>query len=181
MKTHRWKVFPFLFVLILTSCTGCDEPIDPTVLPAETQTGKNTFGCYVNNELYVGGFSNLMGPKPLEAIYNNTIQKLKIISIGRIKDKYQQVINIEVFSPVVDSIKYINIGNYESQDIHQYKYYSFNNSGEINITKLDTVNKIVSGRFCFVGKNSDLELKPIGSDSIIVTNGRFDLKLTIKN
>jgi hypothetical protein len=179
MKAIRWKTLPFLFVLILTSCTGCEEP-DPTVLHAETQTGKNTFGCYVNNELYVGGFSNLMGPKPLEAIYNKTVQKLKIISIGRIEDKYQQIINIEVSSPVVDSTLKITQGNFESQDIHQYKLYSFYNSGEIYFTKLDTVSKIVSGRFSFIGKNLDLELKP-GTDSIIVTNGRFDLKLTIIN
>ena len=176
MKPYRWKIFPYLFVLVLSSCTSCNEP-DPTVLPAETQSGKNTFGCYVNKDLYVGGFTNLTGPAPLSAVYNKNTHDLFIISYGVLKNRYQQIISLEIYSPVVDSFKVINNGYYESQDVNQNAYYTFKNSGYIYINKLDTIGKIVSGRFQFVGKNSGMN----ANDSIVVTNGRFDLKLTTNN
>ncbi|MBC7557338.1 MAG: hypothetical protein H7195_10295, partial [Chryseobacterium sp.] len=46
------------------------------------------------------------------------------------------------------------------------------NKGEVNITKLDRVNKIISGTFWFEATN---ENNP--NDKVSVTDGRFDLKI----
>ncbi|MDR1347079.1 MAG: hypothetical protein LBJ63_01420 [Prevotellaceae bacterium] len=52
-----------LFIIVITAvllnnCTGCedeDKTIDISVLPEETSTGKNTFGCLIDGWVYVGG------------------------------------------------------------------------------------------------------------------------------
>ena len=181
MKTNRWKIFPYLFVLILSSCTSCNEP-DPTVLPAETQSGKNTFGCYVNNELFVGGFASFMAPNPFNASYSKKINYLAIEVSGVLNNNFNNDPHIfmDVFSVKADSLLILNSVVYTNLN-NLYPYYETKNSGEIHITKLDTINKIVSGNFRFTAKSADYKHKPVDNDSIVVTNGRFDLKLTINN
>ncbi|MDR3227024.1 MAG: hypothetical protein LBT56_05075 [Prevotellaceae bacterium] len=53
------KTFIFLISLVLLqNCTGCDDDdktIDISVLPEETTTGANTFGCVIDGWVYVGG------------------------------------------------------------------------------------------------------------------------------
>lgn len=42
----------------MNNCSGClfeDERVDISVLPEETTTGKNTFGCVIDGWVYVGG------------------------------------------------------------------------------------------------------------------------------
>ena len=46
-------------------------------------------------------------------------------------------------------------------------------AGYVDITKLDTVNKIVAGRFSFVARFDDFGTPSI--DSFTITNGQFDL------
>jgi len=181
MKPYRWKIFPYLFALILSSCTSCDEP-DSTVLPAETQSGKNTFGCYVNNDLFVGGFANLMAPNPFNATYSKKYNGLGIMVSGVVNNNFKTSRNIflEVFSIKADTTMKIDTAFcYNINDF--YPYYVTRKTGEIYITKLDTINKIVSGRFRFTAKSADWYRNAVDNDSIVVTNGRFDLKLTINN
>lgn len=179
MKTNRWRIFPFLFVLVLSSCTSCDEP-DATVMPAETQNGKNTFGCYVGNELFVGGFGNLMSPRALNAAYSKKFNSLGIDVSGVLNNNFNtgRYILIDVLSVKTDSAMLIDyVSCYNITDF--YPYYETKNSGEIYITKLDTIKKIVSGRFKFTAKSCDWHKNPVDNDSVVVSNGRFDLILEV--
>ncbi|MEI8273841.1 MAG: hypothetical protein WCG08_14595 [Paludibacter sp.] len=182
MKTNRWKAFQYLFVLILSSCTSCNEP-DPTVLPAETQSGKNTFGCYVNNKLFVGGFANLMSPYPFDAWYSKSSNNVTILVDGVINNDFKRgscsIYLSATFLKTDSTIQVEKAYCYNINDL--YPYYITKNSGEIYFTKLDTINKIMSGRFQFTAKSADWNQKNVDNDSIVVTNGRFDLKLTINN
>ncbi|MDR2652906.1 MAG: hypothetical protein LBC68_11460 [Prevotellaceae bacterium] len=53
------KIFILLIIaVLLNNCTGCEEEdktIDVSVLPEETSTGRNTFGCLIDGWVYVGG------------------------------------------------------------------------------------------------------------------------------
>jgi len=181
MKTHGCQIFLFLIVFILSSFSACEEP-DPTILPAETQSGKNTFGCYVNNELFVGGFANLMGPKAFNASYSKINNGIGIMVSGVLNSNFKtgRDIFIEVLSIKTDSTMQINnVFCYNMNEF--YPYFVANKSGEIYITKLDTINKIVSGRFKFTAMSADWKRNLVDNDSIVVSNGRFDLELEIIN
>ena len=52
------KISPLILLSLLAFHFGCfkpDEPTEPTTetLPAKTQEGKNTFGCYVNGKPFI--------------------------------------------------------------------------------------------------------------------------------
>lgn len=182
MKINRWKIFPFLCVLVLSSCTSCNEPADPTVLQTETQTGENTFGCYVNNEIFVGGFASLMSPTAFNATYSKKYNSIEILVSGILNNNLNtsREIYIEVLNVKSDSILVINRA-YCYNINNLYPYYETKNSGEIYLTKLDTINKIVSGSFKFTAKSYDYKHNPIDNDSVVISDGRFDLKMEIAN
>jgi hypothetical protein len=63
------------FLVFLNSC----EEEEWTTLPPETQTGANTFGCYVNNELFVAQRKYApLGGKYLSAVYSGSAKILTI-------------------------------------------------------------------------------------------------------
>ena len=51
------KTFYIFLCLVAMIFSGCrvDKNIDPTIMPAITNTGENTFGCLVNGWVTVGG------------------------------------------------------------------------------------------------------------------------------
>jgi hypothetical protein len=74
---------------------------------------------------------------------------------------------------VIDSIKIV----YSTAPFNMYQnyYYAGNTSPRyFNITKLDTLNKIISGVFAFTlyGQNG-----LGGTDSVVITDGRFDFTI----
>ncbi|GHT11392.1 hypothetical protein FACS189426_13210 [Bacteroidia bacterium] len=74
-----FKLLQILFLLALNSCESCEEKVW-TELPPETQKGANTFGCYVNDQLFVAekGYGPF-GGRYLSAGYaKNTDLLLKI-------------------------------------------------------------------------------------------------------
>jgi hypothetical protein len=177
MKTTMFKIAAMMLFLTIGACS-CTKWIDKkineklekerTTLPPETQTGKNTFGCYVNGELFVrergsAGF----GMSSLRAEY---FQTTKILSIMASSNKGS--IGLRVSNPSVNGykelswIKYVK-GNYD-------KTFNGHNLGEITLTRFDTVNGIVSGTFaCEIPYHDEQN----GKDSVIqITQGRFDIR-----
>ena len=176
MNTNRWKIFPYLIVLILSSCTSCNEP-DPTELPAETQSGKNTFGCYVNNKIFLKGY--LFG----STIGSSYVRSQKVAYI------YCENKNSENIALRLDNFtlnKNVNI---------LYASYSFNsdtlklpdgsmtyrvnlcegrNISTVTLTRFDTINHIISGKFEFELKDSRDTTRLIK-----ITQGRFDFYLYV--
>ena len=64
---------------------------------------------------------------------------------------------------------------YEKGGTGDCDYFFGENTGEIIFTKYDEKNKIVSGKFQFSARCSDISLNPIGDSIAPVTDGRFDI------
>lgn len=171
------------FCLILALCESC-RYVDREVIPIETQTGAGIFGCYVNGELFVNEIGPLLDPSyHLSASYDLSTNILNILCTG--KDRMGNI-NLTVLNPVVgitqmpltaglDKITVLSNEFTADNTIEKsmmIRYEMIENSGEIFLTKLDTTNHIVSGRFQFQVK---------GDSIISVTNGRFDAMLRVEN
>ena len=173
MKTKTF--FTALLAIVLLSAAQCEKP-DNSKLPPETQEGKNTFGCLINGELFTG-FSKpvQIGLPPLTAYYYRSRKELSIYAA-----KYEGAIGLRVENPKENTTATINSAGFAPyDDICSCFYYRKENTGQVILSKFDTVNLIVSGRFYFDGQCSDIDFKPIGDSIIYVTDGRFDIKLDI--
>ena len=183
MKTNKQFYFYLSFLLLLCLFSACEKN-EMNVLPDETKSGKNTFGCMVYNKLFIGGgYYSYNGFSPLSAEYNKNYKRLTITTVSKVySDKVNGTIGLMVMNPIQDSIQKLSSGTYSSGSSSDCFQYLVLNGGEIYLTKLDTLNKIVSGRFRFIGKCADhLTEFQVDSDSIQITQGRFDAKLNITN
>ncbi len=176
MKTNRLKALPLFILLVFLSFSACEEP-DSTVLPTETQTGKNTFGCYVNKELFVNsdkwgitiGASYTKSTKLIQVYcFNKNRNSISIdVNTFSLNEKFN-ISKVEyAFSS--DSIKLADGSNTFNRNLYLGK-----NIPVITITKFDTLNHIISGKFEFELKNSEDDTKIIK-----FTQGRFDAYLSI--
>ena len=172
--------------LTLSSCESCKEEEWDT-LPPETQKGANTFGCYVNGELFVKEKgAPFFGSLTLSAEYNQSTKVLFIHCEG--KDKMGSI-SFAVLNPVenikmpllrAELSKMITLkeetgaDNITVQYVDIITYDMIENTGEIVLTKLDTINCIVSGRFQFQGQYSGHSLNIVGDSIVFVTSGCFD-------
>ena len=75
---------------------------------------------------------------------------------------------------VTDGVSNAHI--YSLIDLGNRQYRSFNNSGNLEFTRLDINNGVYSGTFTVKLKNKDDE-----NDIIEITNGRFDINLNTVN
>ncbi|MEN8857091.1 MAG: hypothetical protein ABF260_03400 [Flavobacteriaceae bacterium] len=191
MKT---TILTFYFLIItLSGCNSNDDNSFTPTLPPITQTGANTFGCYID--------SNLLVPRDGEGTFNSPskgmqfwgssdqtyneiyvwdyksgseslffrIQNLHQNGEGsyEIKESNCQLSSSGNPNPTVNL--FCRKMNQSSQLINLYC--SIENSGILKITRYDLVNKIVSGTFSCRAVNKD---DP--DDIIEITEGRFDIK-----
>jgi hypothetical protein len=191
------------FLIIIFCFVSCENTDDGTSssLPNFTTEGKNTFGCKIDNQIFLpkrkitgSPYSNPI----LKAtyVYNEYYFNGYYLSIFANNEVSNKLINIRLnggLNPLIEGNTYpINV----NQDNNIYGIYEHwgktidngdgtgftpvyefttNNSnfGELKIIKLDTENKIISGVFWF-------DCKEINRDTIShITEGRFDLKYTI--
>jgi hypothetical protein len=181
MKTSRWKIFPYLFVLILSSCTSCNEPIDPTVLPAETQSGKNSFGCYAGNMIFVNPYRNyswLTADYGKDSINQQPYVSIEAKGLGGKSISFYFKANELNKKLNIEYVKYIYFSDtvrlYDNSYTYNMNEYSGKNIPAITLTRLDTINHVVSGKFDFELKNTEDSTKIIK-----FTQGRFDLYLSV--
>lgn len=161
---------------------SCKKEI--TELPPATQTGANTFGAKVNGEFWVPqGFGSLPANDILEARMSGTYLIINARNFSSSPTETEFEIRIK---DVVAPGTYVLNANVSPPSATQsYAYYvkrrvtpldewvtASTHTGIVHITRVDTVNLIVSGTFEFSMKN----LSGSG-DPLTVTEGRFDLKL----
>lgn len=126
-------IFLLFFLSFLFSCTE-DETVDVTVMPEETTTGAETFGCLVDGWLYVGGrYSTFNNPSiNFDYISNDETMHVKVWV------KPDLAISFCIENPV------------ENQEI-PYTSFSWGNEklpdGKVFITRYDSNSQIISGRF----------------------------------
>ena len=170
----------FAAALLIVLFTSCKKEVSD--LPPETQTGANTFGAKVNGEVWIPqGF----GPFPA----NNLLEARRIgghvIINARNFSKSPRETEFEFFLKDVYSTGVYNLNTtsgYPTQN-SSYGYYvkrnltptnefmtSATHTGTVTITRLDTINFVISGTFQFTA--ADI----YGSDPpITVSEGRFDI------
>lgn len=191
MKT---TILFFMTFFLLASCTKDSTNNINAQLPAETQTGANTFGVSINGKVYIPrdptGFSTLPSTRGMMYTGSSTLpwseivvkdgasavgfkmiihfKELLVNAIGKYKlnnSNFQDGVDSDLIDHIYFKIWDANIGN--------YTYYgSILNQAEINITKFTSGNWILSGNFKgkFVRYDNP-------NDFITITDGRFDLNL----
>lgn len=186
-------LFSIAFVFLF--CITCKKDRPPKVLPPITQTGANTFGCKINGQVWVPYYpcidASWNGAVELayniHPIYSTSMFPLRFsLEAGKLEDPYSEFFSI---GPAhwrglnTEDLSYVyRVGNvFDSLEIDfttNSGYYTpkYGNPNNVfQITKIDTASKIISGIFSFTvydyfGTNF-LE------DSLVVTDGRFDLHI----
>ncbi|VBB45136.1 exported hypothetical protein [uncultured Paludibacter sp.] len=170
------KLF-FLLIVICQLCLASCEEVDFNRMPTETQTGKGTFGCYVDGNLFVGpvyGFKVVNTAK-----YDTINKKLEIVIRGKINNKKFGDISLLTDNIEINKILPLSVGIYSLKDSisQECLNYMVKNGGNIIFTRFDTEKNIVSGRFNLTGICMDYHYNPVEGNVVQITDGRFDLKL----
>jgi hypothetical protein len=177
-----------LSIAVIATLIGCDLFRDllklnkdeiPTELPAETQTGANTFGCYINDSiLFVHDWTGapFMHRTISAELQSKNDNALVITAYSR-----AGYICMKINKPKLDSSSTMSVAYFmpKSKISWDCFYLGGKDIGEITITKLDTVECVVSGTFQFVGRCYDDLFEIPGDSTVNVSNGRFDIKLEI--
>ena len=183
------KTLPYLALLslLLTTCSKEQEE----TLPPATQVGANTFGCKVNGKIWIpNGGPGFGGPKPIEDGFESLIlidnsgmpYRKKVINLTASR-KSGEVINFVVNNPapghyLINQTTPVRPFTTKPKDYGAFAngqgwfITNENNTGEIHITKADTISGIISGTFSF---KAALHNDP--SKTVEVTEGRFDINV----
>ena len=176
-------------MLCFTSCSSCKKEIN--ALPEATQTGKNTFGCLIDGQAWIPSpsGSGAMGSKPISGGYMNAptgapssygnnnvwvnayngseVISLYIRNVNK-TGTYPLNFNTQPAPANLYPQNYAGFTRYNNASGGDYFMTTSNYTGTVEITRADTVSKILAGRFSFVGINNM-------GETISVTDGRFDL------
>lgn len=182
-----------LFFILLFLLTSCDPKEDSRTLPPITTTGENTFGCYVNGVLVTprdgpAGL-NSQPAKGMKIASGNSIDKVEYheIRVRDWKSGTRGIVRI-YFEPALYKL---GAGTYTVQSnredtpngkpivlltirLHDEWYNSIAGTGEVNLLRVDSVNRIVSGTF-------SCEAVADPNNRIKITEGRFDININTLN
>ncbi len=168
-------------VLVLVSCKK-----EITELPEPTQTGANTFGAKVNGQLWIPqGFGIVPTAPLLEARYEpgrTVVINARNFARQPLETEFE-IYLLHVTAPGTYQLnanteKYPypsgNYAYYVERKIHPINEWITNTqyTGRVEITKADTVNRIISGTFEFQAADMNGTSQPLS-----VTEGRFDVKV----
>lgn len=184
------------YALLLPAChkDPPDPPVPPPVvlpdtLPPLTTVGANTFGCYINGKLWLpkADWKAYFDPSysPIQSSMNSS-------NGGYLKatSSIEGIMHTFSFGLYAKKgVYYANYGGPSSVDeFHVYhldyqknKWYYPDDRGRhlgnrLEIFYSDTINNIVAGRFQFTlyrGWNDKITDR---KDSIVITDGRFDIR-----
>ncbi|MCO6494713.1 MAG: hypothetical protein J5I91_03400 [Bacteroidetes bacterium] len=162
----------------------------PTELPPITTEGKNTFGCYVDGELlvpfprkaikdnfnkfYYGvKWDDLNGTLDVNATMEgdsmHTSKTINMHLFRRIFTSGEHILYTDSTRNQYNNINAVGLRIRDKKDKTIFDSWMIPNAdcGRMNILRLDTVARIVSGTFYFDAINKE-------GDTVKVTDGRFD-------
>lgn len=193
MKTY----FYILISIVLVSCKKDDTSVI-FVLPSKTQTGQNTFGFLLNSQVWTN-YGQVCFPfaggcrENLTGVYYTNDGNIQIRADKVLYKSGQWDTNenldltlttnfrgTETYSTLTNDT--IGIGYWfsaQGQPKRTYLLSRTHPSFNIIITKFDTTNKILSGEFSgkLFRRLSDTSIATSTTDSLLISNGRFDLRL----
>lgn len=162
----------FMFILFC-SFFSCSKDR----LTRATQTGANTFSCKIDGKVFKPSESSGLsfGSSPI-TVYNYPYSGFGLVAKHSETENVQIPRFIEIHLPYLQSTGIYDLG------VNPYAFYMLSYSGgpqyytnrshtgQLNITRCDTINKIYSGTFFFKAIDD-------GTGKIVnVTDGRFDVK-----
>jgi hypothetical protein len=167
-----------LSIVLLASCKK-----EITELPADTQTGANTFGAKVNGVLWAPqGFGSFPANDILETRMSG--HDITINARNFSSSPNETEFQLTIFGVTAPGTYLFNTDVTHPNGTASYGYYVKRNitpqnewltssiyTGSVNITRIDDVNMIVSGTFQFDAGSI------YNSDVLHVTEGRFDVKI----
>ncbi len=165
-------IFLFAACSIFASCKK--DKLQEDSLPPATQTGANTFGCYINGKLYVPkgfeqnkpNFDMIVDPGYFGNLEINTFSKYGSTTNTLIINCFGVRTANNYILPTDSIYPFNKINNcYYNDPINKFR------SGFLKITRYDLANQIISGEFEF-----KLFDPTISCDTISITKGRFDKK-----
>lgn len=192
----------FAYALLLPAChkDAPDPPVPPPVvlpdtLPPLTTVGANTFGCYVNGKLWLpkadwkayadpeyfrllSGLSEgapyLGGYMKAKTSTDSARQTISFGFSGNLRGKGIFHTNLD---GLIDPGKFeVRVLDHLSGKFYYPDYSRLTQSNRLEVTHLDTVLNILSGEFSFTlyeGWDNKITNR---KDSLVITNGRFDVK-----
>jgi hypothetical protein len=177
-------------MLYVVCGSSCKKSTPSVALPPITDEGKNTFGCKVNGQVWVPYFHcNDFGPAPIELTYDiqpvSTNSSLPIsirIDAGNSENgqtffsfRQNYSLSDHIYGPgnIIDSLM-IDYSFGSGQTYSNFQVYQVSSTPRyLQVSKLDTVNKIISGTFSFTLYTRVATIL----DSVVVSEGRFDLQI----
>ena len=174
MKPKTILILLIGIIACLCMATQCEKE-EPT-LPPETQTGANTFGCYVNDELFVPARhvpGHAVITSGLRAGYNPETKQFGIECQAR-NDSFRDMFFLVDNPQENECLSFSFLEITPSQGYKKTCCVS-DDCGSIFFTRFDTINNIASGRFEFSGQCS--RYPPYESTrKIQIASGRFDVR-----
>ena len=170
-----------MLCLIAIHTTSCEKD-KSNVLPDETQEGNNTLGFLLNGKVWTSKVpycSTTASANKSNLSIGASVSQTNIPYVGFcIKDAPIKTDTVYLLSSIY-SFDFGEYGERKSNgDIFQY-YTTDEYKGSVTLTKFDTINQIVSGKFSFKAKRRITESSDCYCDTIVtITDGRFDLKYT---
>ncbi|WP_298390869.1 DUF6252 family protein [Hydrotalea sp.] len=174
MKNIQYTI-GFIALIILTGCSSCKKtanppPDNPYGLPNATQTGANIFACLINGTPWIfrGGGYAILNAKVRDTAfsigaYDSTTTIIYVLSVPSTNKIYRLNDTTKVYGlRTVEKSCFQNYINGYGNIVPIKSY-----DGEVHLTKVDSVNKIISGTFWF-------HIKTDYCDTIKISNGRFD-------
>lgn len=174
------SILLLLCIAVITTASECKKPKQPAPdnpygLPNATQTGANIFACRINGQNWIAknSRSNISGYTSNDTLVvsganpeTTSYMEIFFIRIYQLVDrqhKYRLSDTLKLYSEFVTNKNcFLNSGG-----LGVGKGKSFD--GELNVTKIDRINKILSGTFWF-------NIKTDYCDTLKITDGRFDIK-----
>jgi hypothetical protein len=179
MKAHILKLAAILllFTVVSHSC----EKEDTNKLPPETQEGKNTFGCYINDDLFV----RIRKYNSPGAVY---YRETKGLFLG-CSYLSEPSIDLYIENPREAEYNPLIFGYISHSGTNKFWQFVGENTGSVFLTKFDTINRIVSGTFEFSARSAKGatgygfvrmgNVVYVGDSTVHITKGRFDIKLDV--
>ncbi len=177
-----------LIFITLSSCNNNDNNEFTPTLPPITQTGENTFGCYVDGKL--------LTPRDGTSLYGGSADGMRLYSLtDNSENNIYKEIRVRDFKGESGGILRIHLDGINNYSIGEFTinesncenslsannntnitlrwygkwYCSINNGGVINFSKVDNIGNY-AGTFSCTLQNRD---NP--NDIIEITEGRFDI------
>ena len=173
------KLVPLLALALLMQGAGCKTkdpapklpPTQLDLLPPATQTGQRTFGCLVNGQAWTPAGSPLGGPLFTTQYISGRLSLGASgltadgkTSGGVIQIGIDKVTAIGRYTVVRRDTSFVSYDDVRAGCVY---YTDMAHPATVEVTRLDLVNRIVSGRFAFT-------LETPGCGKLVVTDGRFD-------